>query len=243
MCTRESESEGASRNTRDPQSTISSWKCVQVANLVIGPDFCVSCRQPGPTLAKHMPLDYSHSSSLQLLSPLGFKAAEQLMNRGLDAAAATALASITPQNQQRRMQLAQELSLFLQQLPWQSDLQTCTPEELLVYLQLEYLPKHAGSRLPNGAVIAAPSTIATIISHLRMIFKTVGHGDIWQAEEAHGNPACSHQIKQWQQGGGKQSSKSWLEVQRGTAHDRGQDDPAASAHPATGHAQPRQVSL
>ena len=36
----------------------------------------------------------------------------------------------------------------------------------------------------------------------------MGHGDIWEAEEAHGNPACSHQIKQWQQGGGKQSSKA-----------------------------------
>ena len=39
------------------------------------------------------------------------------------------------------MQLATRALTLLQQLPWQSDLQTCTPEEQLVYLQLEYLPK------------------------------------------------------------------------------------------------------
>ena len=52
-----------------PQSTVSSWKCLQVVNLVIGPDNCVYYGHPGPILAKHMLLDYSHSSSLQLISP------------------------------------------------------------------------------------------------------------------------------------------------------------------------------
>ena len=185
----------------------------------------------------------SHSSSLQLISPSASRQQNSVMNRGLDAAAATALASITPQNQQRRSQLAQELSVFLQQLPWQSDLQTCTPEELLVYLQLEYLPKHAGSRLPDGAVIAAPSTIATIISHLRMIFKTVGRGDIWEAEEAHGNPACSHQIKQWQQGGGKQSSKAGWRSTGAVPMTETKMIQLLQHIQQAGHAQPRQISL
>ena len=68
------------------------------------------------------------------------------------------------------------------------DLQTSTFEQ-----PLEYLSKHAGSNLASGAVITAPSTTATILrwemmmSHLRIVFSTVGCGKTWHAEEAHGN--------------------------------------------------------
>ena len=54
------------------------------------------------------------------------------------------MASISPQNRQRRTQLAQAVLQFLQRLPYQPSLSDCSPEELLVYLKQQYIPKRAG---------------------------------------------------------------------------------------------------
>ena len=136
-------------------------------------------------LAHHVP---------EQLTPV---AAAELYDSGLDAAAATAMASITPQNRQRRSQLQQELNQHLQSLPYGRTLANCTPEDLLVYMQKVYLPRHAGSMLPSGECIAAPSTISNVLSHLRMMFKELGRGSQWIDTTRVGNPAASHQLSQW----------------------------------------------
>ena len=88
------------------------------------------------------------------------EAAAFMYDTGLDAAADKALASVSEQNRQRRNQLRDELNSHLASLPYGRNLDNCTPKDLLVYLQMIYIPRHAGSLLPNGACISAPSTIA-----------------------------------------------------------------------------------
>ena len=131
---------------------------------------------------------------------LSHAAAASLYQTGLNAAANTALASISQQNRQRRAQLRDELTTHLLTLPYGRNLGNCTPEDLLVYLQMVYLPHHAGSVLPDGTCIVAPSTVANVVSHLRMLFKELGRGDQWLSSHNTGNPAASHQVKQWCQG-------------------------------------------
>ena len=129
--------------------------------------------------------------------------AQAMYNSGLDAAAAKAKASVSCQNQQRRFQLRAELSSFLASTPYGKNLQNCNPVDLLVYLEEVYIPQHAGSQLENGRVTAAPSTISNILSHLRVIFKEVGRGAVWDDEAGSGNPAASFALSQWRQGDGK----------------------------------------
>ena len=127
-------------------------------------------------------------------------AAAEFYHQGLSSAAATAKHSISDQKWQRREQLKAELSKFLSACPYGHSLQTCSPEDLLVYPVMVYIPQHAGSVLPNGEIIAAPTTMATTISHLCQIFKQFGRGDTWDEQLRHGNPACSYQLHSWQQG-------------------------------------------
>ena len=139
----------------------------------------------------------SHCGAPTQFSP---SAAAELYQHGLSSAAATAKHSISDQNWQRREQLKAELSGFLVACPYGQSLQNCSPEDLLVYLVMVYIPQHAGSVLPNGQIIAAPTTMATTISHLRQIFKQLGRGDTWDEQLRLGNPACSYQLHSWQQG-------------------------------------------
>ena len=112
----------------------------------------------------------------------------------------TVHASISSQNRQRRHQLAEEVSEFLTLMPHGRTLLTCTPEGILVYLQMVYLPQHAGTRLPSGQTVAAPSSVANVISHSRMIFKELGRGSFWNAQDHAGNPAAGHSISAWSTG-------------------------------------------
>ena len=93
-----------------------------------------------------------------------------------------------------------ELAAFLASMPYNRTLLDCTPEDLLVFMQMIYIPRHAGSVLPNGSCIAAPSSVANAVSHLRMIFKELGRGKYWDDQNSAGNPAASHQLSQWNQG-------------------------------------------
>lgn len=77
------------------------------------------------------------------------KAAEQI-GSGLRQALQTASATITTQNRQSKMQLGTELAGFMSCMPHQRSLMTCMPENLLVFLQLEILPRHAGTVLLNA---------------------------------------------------------------------------------------------
>ena len=135
-----------------------------------------------------------------LVNPMSPAAALSIYQQGLQQAACTAKASISAQNQQSRDQLAAELLSFLHARPYGRTLLDCIPEDLLVYIQIVYLPLHAGSVLPDGQVIAAPNTMANVLSHLRQLFKQLGRGETWDYQQQQGNPACAAKLQQWQQG-------------------------------------------
>ena len=179
----------------------------------ISHEMCAGSHEPADTNAVFAPVqatgapDYHqlyasllHQHGSQPQPVLSHADAASLYQEGLHAAADTALASISQQNRQRRGQLRDELHNHLATLPYGKHLGNCTPEDLLVYMQMVYIPRHAGSILPNGTCIAAPSTIANVVSHLRMLFKELGRGEQWLDDSRTGNPAAAHQIKQWCQG-------------------------------------------
>ena len=134
-----------SRDTRDPFNHF----IMEVLSLAL----TFVCPAGDQAQFGHMLLDSNRNSSLQQVVLLSFEA-EALMNRDLDVAAATALASVTPHNQQRRMQPA--LSLFLQQLAllqhcWQYCCQACRAALLR---SCRFVCSWT-CRFPNGTSIAA----------------------------------------------------------------------------------------
>ena len=133
------------------------------------------------------------------MQPLSPHAAETCYNAGLDSVAAKAQASITAQNRACRQQIMQELEAFFAVMPYQLSLQTCNPTDLLVFMERWYVPRHAGS-LVRGQPMAAPSSISTVVSHLRMIFKELGRGQFWDHSQKTGNPASCPELHQWSQG-------------------------------------------
>ena len=137
-----------------------------------------------------------HKRQTSHQAQIGPEAAAFMCDACLDAATEEALASVNEQNRRRRNQLRDDLSSHLASLPYGRTLDNCAPEDLLVYLQMIYIPRHANSLLPNGACIAAPSTIANVVSHLRMLFKELGRGEQWVDHSTVGNPAALHQISQ-----------------------------------------------
>ena len=70
----------------------------------------------------------------------------------------------------------------------------CSSEDLLVFMEMIYLPRHAGSILPDGTCIVAPSTIGNVLSHLRTTFKKLDRGDQWNDHGRAGNPAASNHV-------------------------------------------------
>lgn len=148
---------------------------------------------------------HQHNTPAQQLDA---ESAATLYHAGLDAAAGKAMASISPQNRQRRSQVRDELSQHLAALPYGLGLANCSPEDLLVFMEMIYLPRHAGSILPDGTCIVAPSTISNVLSHLRMTFKELGRGDQWDDHSRSGNPAASNQVHAWARGHDKTSISS-----------------------------------
>ena len=149
------------------------------------------------------------SRSCQPLQPtLSSAEAHALYQTALQAAAVTSRASISTANRKRRDNVISDLEAFLHRLPYQTTLQNCAPEDIIVYLTSDYIPHHAGSLLPDGKTIVAPSTISNILSHLRMSLKELGRGDSWDEKEQSGNPCCAHRVQQWSSGYDKESKDS-----------------------------------
>ncbi|KAL4452526.1 hypothetical protein ABPG75_008188, partial [Micractinium tetrahymenae] len=96
-------------------------------------------------------------------------------------------------------------------------LQTCTPEDVAVFFESHWLPKHCSSLLEDGAVHAAPSYLASTVSHLRGFFKRLGRDGQFSHATQTGNPCCDDLITKltstyhqqcWQQGYVEKSAKS-----------------------------------
>ena len=59
----------------------------------------------------------------------------------------------------------------------QRTLQACTPKDIVVYLTMEYLPKHQGSTTASGERCCAPSSVEQLVSHMGQCFAQMGRGD------------------------------------------------------------------
>jgi len=72
----------------------------------------------------------------------------------------------------------QKLSQWLSQLPtqWEKSLMTCTPADLIAFLQDHWLEAHAGTTLPDGSLISSPSGVNQCLSSMSTGFSLIGRG-------------------------------------------------------------------
>jgi len=103
---------------------------------------------------------------------------------------------------QRRSKAMQELDTWLQQLPaaWGKTLMTCTPADLVVYLESHWLSQHAGTTLPNGCTIASPSGVNQCLSSCSTGFELLGRVGDWNPLDSSGNPVDSSLVAQYRKG-------------------------------------------
>jgi len=72
---------------------------------------------------------------------------------------------------------------------------TAIPEDILVFLTQHWLPNHAGSSTTSGRLIAAPTSLAGVKSHLAKEFDLQGRVGDWDPAAQLGNPMHSMQIR------------------------------------------------
>ena len=103
---------------------------------------------------------------------------------------------------QRRDKAMQELDQWLQQLPalWNKTLLTCTPGDLVVYMEYHWLAQHAGTTLADGSTIASPSGVSQCFSNLSTGFKQIGRNGEWNPISSTGNPVESTLIANYCKG-------------------------------------------
>ena len=99
----------------------------------------------------------------------------------------------------RRDKAMQELHVWLQQLPASMDksLLTCSPADILVFMEQFWTKQHAGSTLADGSCIASPAGVNQCLSNLSTGFKLVGRVGDWSLTHLHGNPIMSTEVMQY----------------------------------------------
>ena len=92
---------------------------------------------------------------------LDFVAAQQVYIDSLTAAQSIIQHVWEPDTVRRREKTMQELSSWLNQLPvaWGRTLLTCSPADILAFMQGFWLQHHQGSHLPDGSSLASPSGV------------------------------------------------------------------------------------
>ena len=102
----------------------------------------------------------------------------------------------------RRAENMQELDSWLGLLPaaMEKNLATCTPADLLVYMESHWLPNHAGTLLPDGSMIASPSGVSGCVSNLSTGFMLIGRVGDWYHSTSTGNPVVSTDLTQYRKG-------------------------------------------
>ena len=101
------------------------------------------------------------SSSAPSAARLDPASAQLMLQHGLSKAQARVSNVWEAATIQRCNKAMQELDGWLQALPaaWGINLLTCTPADLVVYLESHWLAQHAGTTLPDGNIIASPSGV------------------------------------------------------------------------------------
>ena len=128
--------------------------------------------------------------------------AQQMFQHGLRQAQDRVSHNWEAETVTRRTKTMQELDQWLQQLPaeWNKGLMTCTPADLVVYLETHWLGEHAGTQLSNGTMIASPKGVSQCLSHCSTGFKLLGRVGQWDPLHASGNPVESSLVTQYRKG-------------------------------------------
>ena len=102
----------------------------------------------------------------------------------------------------RREKTLQELSQWLSQLPqeWDKSLMTCTPADLIAFVESHWLAAHAGTTLLDGSLISSPSGVNQCFSHLSTGFNQIGRVTSWTPEVPSGNPVQSSLVASYRKG-------------------------------------------
>lgn len=97
------------------------------------------------------------------------------------------------------------------------DLLTCTPEDIIVFLESYWLRRHGSLLLSDGNLHAAPSTLSATISHLSGVLKAAGRSGLYDPDRQAGNACLSADVaafkttytrRTWQLGYAEKSAKS-----------------------------------
>ena len=120
-------------------------------------------------------------------------AAQPMYHNALHSAQATISQAWEVNTTQRREKTMQELNEWLSQLPtqWEKSLMTCTPADLIVFLQDHWLEAHAGTTLPDGSFTSSPSGVNQCLSSMSTGFSLIGRVTSWTPETPSGNPIQS----------------------------------------------------
>ena len=80
----------------------------------------------------------------------------------------------------RRNKQMQELHSWLSRLPASMDktVMTCTPADLLVFMESHWLAHHAGTELPDGRFVPSPSGVNSCLSHLSAGLELLGNVEV-----------------------------------------------------------------
>ena len=140
------------------------------------------------------------------LSPLDASAATSMYAAALSTAAGVVSRATEPATVKRRMNLGRELHDWLGLLPspFPNTLQAARPEDLLAFMESQFLSKHGGSRLPGREdLVASPSTVNSSFSHLSTLFESLGRRGPYDPLTGLGNPCDSALVRSYKQGYGR----------------------------------------
>ena len=129
-------------------------------------------------------------------------AVQQVYQKALHSARATISQAWEVNTIQRLDKTMQELTEWLSQLPtqWKKSLMTCTPADLIAFLQDHWLEAHAGTSLPNVSLISSPSGVNQCLSSMSTGFSLIGRVTSWTPETPSGNPIQSSLVSSYRKG-------------------------------------------
>ena len=122
--------------------------------------------------------------------------------RGLTTAAVIAAQAVAPATQDRQQTYLTWLSQGLMRSGSLRTIDTCIPEDILVYITEDYLVNHAGAVVPGGLIVA-PGSLSAMVSHLRSEMERRGRDGPWNRATLAGNPLKSPVIYEFMAGYGK----------------------------------------
>ena len=112
---------------------------------------------------------------------LSMSAAAALYNSGMSASAITQHQSVTPGTHAKHDAIHQEFDSFLSQLPaaMGCSIKHCSPADVMVFVETQWVPNHLGSPIKSGHRQAAPSSVEGALCNLSTIIQQHGRGQVW----------------------------------------------------------------